>query len=365
MWQKLSIRTQLIALMAVLLIFVELSTLALVSWFDHQERRTIAVEQAQTLGRSLNNDLLKALLSADADVFSDISFRISGFKSVDALVLFDENNEAVLSYGDLDYTNELQGKKLLLGQSWFSKMDRLFLQVPVQADNFAFGQALIIINPEQFQTKLYEHYYTLLMIFPLLFSIGLAVVWKISSLFTRPFLTLASTIKNNDVQKNQYQVISTVEQNEVKLLFDGYNEMVTKIQKETNLLHYHSRHDSLTGLYNRYAIEQEILTALKEKNSSNTSHALLSIDLDQFKLINDSVGHTAGDELLKMIGHHLGCDMTANMTLARIGGDDFFLLLKDISKDKAINFAQQSGSHRFLSYSPHTTHHAGPQWAVH
>ncbi|NOQ79351.1 MAG: EAL domain-containing protein [Gammaproteobacteria bacterium] len=341
MWQKLSISTQLIALMAVLLIIVELSTLAIVSWFDHQERRTIAVEQAQTLGRSLNNDLLKALLSPDADVFSDISFRISGFKSVDALVLFDENNEAVLSYGDLDYTNELQGKKLLLGQSWFSKMDRLFLQVPVQADNFAFGQALIIINPEQFQTKLYEHYYTLLMIFPILFIIGLAVAWKISSLFTRPFLTLAATIKNNDVQKNQYQVISTVEQNEVKLLFDGYNEMVTKIQKETNLLHYHSRHDSMTGLYNRYAIEQEILTALKEKNSPDAYHALLSIDLDQFKLINDSVGHTAGDELLKMIAHHLSCDMTANMTLARIGGDDFFLLLKNISKDKAINFAQQ------------------------
>lgn len=341
MWQRLSISTQLIALMAVLLIIVELSTLAIVSWFDHQERRTIAVEQAQTLGRSLNNDLLKALLSPDADVFSDISFRISGFKSVDALVLFDENNEAVLSYGDLDYTNELQGKKLLLGQSWFSKMDRLFLQVPVQADNFSFGQALIIINPEQFQTKLYEHYYTLLMIFPILFIIGLAVAWKISSLFTRPFLTLASTIKNNDVQKNQYQVISTVEQNEVKLLFDGYNEMVTKIQKETNLLHYYSRHDSLTGLYNRYAIEQEILTALKEKNSPDAYHALLSIDLDQFKLINDSVGHTAGDELLKMIAHHLDCDMTANMSLARIGGDDFFLLLKNISKDKAINFAQQ------------------------
>ena len=143
--------------MAVLLIIVEISTLAFVSWFDHQERRTIAVEQAQTLGRSLNNDLLKALLTPDADVFSDISFRISGFKSVDALVLFDENNKPILSHGDLDYTNELQGKKLLLGQSWFSKMDRLFLQVPVQADNFAFGQALIIINPEQFQTQYYHN----------------------------------------------------------------------------------------------------------------------------------------------------------------------------------------------------------------
>lgn len=335
MWQRLNIRTQLMALMAVLLIIVEISTLVLVNWFDQQERRTIAVEQAQTLGRSLNNDLLKALISPDADVYSDISFRISGFKSVDALVLFDENNKAVLSYGDLNYTNELQDKKLLLGQSWFSNKDRLFLQVPVQADSFAFGQALIIINPEQFQTKLYEHYFTLIMIFPVLFFISLAVAWKISFLFTQPFLTLAATIKTNDVQKNQYQMVSTVEQNEVKLLFDGYNEMITKIQKETSLLFYHSRHDSLTGLYNRYAIEQEILNALQEKNTPDTVHALLSIDLDQFKLINDSVGHTAGDELLKMIAHHLGCETCSNMALARVGGDDFLLLIKNILKDKA------------------------------
>lgn len=341
MWQKLSIRTQLISLMAILLIFVEISTLALVNWFDHQERRTIAVEQAETLGRSLNNDLLKALLSPDADIYSDISFRISGFKSVDALVLFDENNQPVLSHGELDYTSELQGKKLLLGQSWFSKKDRLFLQIPVQADNYAFGQALIIINPEQFQTKLYEHYYTLLMIFPILFIIGLTVAWKISLLFTHPFLALAATIKSNDVQNNQYQMVSTVEQNEVKHLFDGYNEMIAKIQKETALLHYYSRHDSLTGLYNRYAIEQEILATLNKETSTNTYHALLSIDLDQFKLINDSVGHTAGDELLKMMAHHLGCEVCTDMMLARVGGDDFLLLIKNIAKDEAIRFAQQ------------------------
>jgi len=88
MWQKLSIRTQLILLMAILLIVIELSTLVLVSWFDHQERRGIAIAQAHALGRSLNNDLLKTLLSPTADVYSDISFRITGFESVDALILF-------------------------------------------------------------------------------------------------------------------------------------------------------------------------------------------------------------------------------------------------------------------------------------
>ncbi len=345
MWQKFSIRTQLIVLMTLLLVIVELSTLFLVNWFDQQERRTIAIEQAQTLGRSLNNDLLKALLSPDADVYSDISFRISGFKSVDALILFDENNKPVLNYGEQDYTHELQGKSLLPGQSWFSKKNRLFLKLPVQADNFSLGQALIIINPEQFQTKINEHYKTLLMIFPVLLFIGLAIAWKISFLFTRPFLILAAAIKNNNVSKNHYQSISTIEKNEVKLLFDGYNEMIAKIQKETKLLNYYSRHDSLTGLYNRYAIEQELLITLKTHNKEHQYHALLSIDLDQFKLINDSIGHIGGDELLKMVAHYLNHSMNHDMTLARVGGDDFFLLIKNNSKEKILHLAQELLAH--------------------
>ncbi len=341
MWQKLSIRNQLISLIAILLIIIELTTLAMVTWFDHQERRTIAVEQAMTLGRSLNNDLLQALISPEADIYSDIAFRISGFKSVDALVLFNENNEAILSHGDLDYTNELKGKKLLLGQSWFSEKDRLFLQIPVQADDYAFGQALIVINPEQYQTRLHEHFLTLLLIFPILLLIGLVIAWRISWLFTQPFRALADAMRNNNVLENKYHSVSTQAKNEVKSLFDGYNEMISQVKKTTNLLHFRSRHDSLTGLYNRYAIEQDILSVLKSQNNTNEQHALLSIDLDHFKLINDSVGHTAGDELLKMIAHHLKHDMPKNMTLARVGGDDFFLLIKKTSKQEASDFAHK------------------------
>jgi diguanylate cyclase (GGDEF)-like protein len=341
MWQKFSIRTQLISLIAVLLFFVELSTLLLITWFDHQERRTIAIEQAMTLGRSINNDLLMALISPSADIYSDIAFRVSGFKSVDALVLFDENNKPVLSHGDLNYTHELQGKQLLLGQSWFSKKDRLFLQIPVQADNYAFGQALIVINPQQYQTRLQEHFLSLLFIFPILLVIGLLIAWKISLLFTRPFRDLALVMTQNDVQKNHYQSISTVAENEVKLLFDGYNKMISQVKKSTELLDYRSRHDSLTGLYNRYAIEQKLLEVLNHKSDSSCYHALLSLDLDQFKLINDSVGHVAGDELLKMIAHHLRYDMPKTCFLARVGGDDFFLLMTDTSEQEAHVFAQQ------------------------
>ncbi|WP_198263948.1 putative bifunctional diguanylate cyclase/phosphodiesterase [sulfur-oxidizing endosymbiont of Gigantopelta aegis] len=342
MWQKFSIRSQLIILIAILLIVIELGIFLLLTWFDHQERRSIAVAQASTLGRSLNNDLLKALLSPEADIYADIAFRISGFKSVDALVLFDQDNQAILSHGVLDYTRELQGKKLLMGQSWFSKQDRLFLKLPVQADDYTYGQTLIVINPKQYQTGLKEHLYTLLFIFPALLAIGLLLAWKISLIFTRPFRQLDHAMTHYDVHKQENQNISTDAKNEVRSLFDGFNNMIEQIKEKTNKLDYRSRHDYLTGLLNRYAIEQEIEQVLRpDINTSPSHHALLSIDLDQFKLVNDSVGHIAGDEVLKKIALILQNDIPDNIVIARVGGDDFFLLIKNTSEDEAIQFAKQ------------------------
>ena len=93
MWQSLSIRMQLTILMVMLLTFIELGTLGLVNWFDIKERQILATEQADTLGRSLNNDLLSALLNTNADILSNINFRIEGFKSVDTIQLFNKKDK--------------------------------------------------------------------------------------------------------------------------------------------------------------------------------------------------------------------------------------------------------------------------------
>ncbi len=340
-WKKLSIRTQLIVLMSLLLIIVELGTLLLVNYFDQQERRNIAIEQAETLGRSMNNDLLRALVSPGADVFSDISFRLSGFTSVDALVLYNENNKPVFSYGDTEHISKEEAMTLLLDQSFFSLEGRLFLKLPVQADNFVFGQVLIVINPERYQTSLREHFLTLLLIFPVLLTAGLIIAWRMSRLFTLPFQALANAIEHNDVDNNKYNKVETQAENEIQTLFCGYNAMIEKIEKTTALMDYRSRHDSLTGLFNRYAIEQEIIHALKTPLKNKYYHALLNIDLDQFKLINDSLGHTAGDELLKMIAHYFQNHCCETTSVGRIGGDDFLLLLKNTQRETAIQFAEQ------------------------
>lgn len=97
--------------------------------------------------------------------------------------------------------------------------------------------------------------------------------------------------------------------------------------------------DALTGLINRYEIERRLQRVL-EGADQNRSHALLYLDLDQFKLVNDTCGHAAGDELLRRITQVLETQVRKRDTLARLGGDEFAVLLEHCPLENAIKVAE-------------------------
>jgi diguanylate cyclase (GGDEF)-like protein/PAS domain S-box-containing protein len=100
-------------------------------------------------------------------------------------------------------------------------------------------------------------------------------------------------------------------------------------------LEYESNHDLLTGLINRPEFETRLRAALESVRDSKQRHALFYLDLDQFKLINDSYGHAAGDRLLKDISILLEQCLGNNDNLARLGGDEFGVIFEDCSMGKA------------------------------
>jgi diguanylate cyclase (GGDEF)-like protein/PAS domain S-box-containing protein len=116
------------------------------------------------------------------------------------------------------------------------------------------------------------------------------------------------------------------------------------VSKESRLfrqLSYQASHDALTGLINRQEFENCIVTAL-ENSRANPSHehALLYIDLDQFKVVNDTFGHTAGDELLRQVMVVIQGKIRSTDTLARLGGDEFGILLERCQSEQAMEIAE-------------------------
>ncbi|MEP6487159.1 EAL domain-containing protein [Microcoleus vaginatus GB2-A3] len=115
---------------------------------------------------------------------------------------------------------------------------------------------------------------------------------------------------------------------------------VTESRYLSRQLSWAASHDALTGLINRRRFEQHLVDAIASVEDSNQQHALCYLDLDQFKVINDTAGHIAGDELLRQITTLLQKGLPGNDTLARLGGDEFGLLLTQCPLSQATQIAE-------------------------
>jgi len=106
-------------------------------------------------------------------------------------------------------------------------------------------------------------------------------------------------------------------------------------------LSYQASHDSLTGLINRAEFEQRLSLALKSAAQIGRHHAVMYLDLDQFKVVNDTCGHAAGDQLMRQVSTLLQRRLREGDTLARLGGDEFGVLLENCAPDNALRIADQ------------------------
>lgn len=106
---------------------------------------------------------------------------------------------------------------------------------------------------------------------------------------------------------------------------------VTEARRMAREMNHQATHDVLTGLVNRREFEHRLRRVLKTARKDKVEHALCYLDLDQFKVINDTCGHAAGDELLRQLGLLLHQQVRERDTLARLGGDEFGALLEHCS----------------------------------
>ncbi|MGM0593786.1 MAG: EAL domain-containing protein, partial [Pseudomonadota bacterium] len=116
---------------------------------------------------------------------------------------------------------------------------------------------------------------------------------------------------------------------------------ITEVMGMARQLSYQASHDMLTGLANRRVFERKLEEALRSAYDEGDIHALFYLDLDQFKVVNDTCGHKAGDELLQQVAALMHERVRETDTLARLGGDEFGVLLEHCPLDKAEDIADK------------------------
>jgi diguanylate cyclase (GGDEF)-like protein len=110
--------------------------------------------------------------------------------------------------------------------------------------------------------------------------------------------------------------------------------LLVMLEHQVTSNEWYAFHDHLTGLPNRRLFEERLVAALEQSQRNNTRTALLMLDLDGFKLINDSHGHQVGDEVLQHISNNLQDAVRSSDTLARLGGDEFIIIATDLPTDE-------------------------------
>ena len=116
---------------------------------------------------------------------------------------------------------------------------------------------------------------------------------------------------------------------------------ISRERRMAQKIKHHATHDALTGLVNRREFELRLENALKGNQEHGGRYVLGYVDLDQFKTVNDTAGHAAGDRLLKQISSRLMGQLRDRDTLARLGGDEFALLLDNCPLDQAIQIVRK------------------------
>lgn len=116
--------------------------------------------------------------------------------------------------------------------------------------------------------------------------------------------------------------------------------VLRETSRKNSEIRFQASHDALTKLINRKEFESRLEAALEKSHTEGRLHALCFLDLDQFKVINDTCGHKAGDELLCQLTQVINKHIREHDTLSRLGGDEFGLLLEDCTLESAIEIAE-------------------------
>ena len=232
---------------------------------------------------------------------------------------------------------------------------RLFVQMPIQLDDEKMGSIVLMSSHRYWQQQQWVRLGLVLALFAISLLVAFVVSNRLQRVVTTPLLSLAQTARRITQSRDYSLRAPKLTKDEIGRLADDFNEMLNQIQlRDSELqraqehleekvdertqelaalaqrLEHQAYHDALTGLANRITFDHRLQDSIELAKRHNDHLSVMFLDLDRFKVINDTLGHALGDKLLIEVAQRLSDCLRRSDTLARLGGDEFAILLSDI-----------------------------------
>jgi diguanylate cyclase (GGDEF)-like protein len=232
---------------------------------------------------------------------------------------------------------------------------RLFVISPIILEGDQIGSTLLVSDLSYWKQRQLFHLFAVLLV--LFFSLVVALILssRLQRVVSEPVLKLAETARRI-TEANDYSLrAKKLSMDEIGRLVDDFNSMLEQIQLQdqelkkvrenledkvedrtqelTELarqLEHQAYHDTLTGLANRITFDDHLKLAINQYQRYGGQLAVLFLDLDRFKIVNDTLGHAVGDRLLIQVARKFSACTRSSDTLARLGGDEFAVLLMNV-----------------------------------
>ena len=208
-----------------------------------------------------------------------------------------------------------------------------------------FGNPSLLVSVSNYRT-IYTEGQQFINLVILLVAIGCTIVLAgiiklLNKVVLNPLTSLANDVNNTDLLTLGRPLKSNDDSREMFDLVKSINSMIERIRvdsdtikKKNDSLYFNANFDSLTGLNNRLSATQMLKEAIVGAKESRTCITVFYLDIDRFKYVNDTLGHHLGDYLIKSVANRLKCEVGAECTISRSGGDKFLLFICGLGGEK-------------------------------
>ncbi|WP_194715219.1 EAL domain-containing protein [Noviherbaspirillum soli] len=304
------------------------------------------VRQTETQAKMVSENISAAIVFGDKKAATDILATLHAASEIKFAAVYDNNNNEFATFSrDPNYVFKSDSPRGLQN-SYSISLRHLFFHYPIVLNQNLVGAVVLHTEMTGFYKQVILY---LLVTIPVMIGV-LAIANLMLSRLQRSIMepiVMLSEISKNISEYGDYSVRAEIKSSQdIMALADAFNGMLNRIQKrETDLqaeilerkrvqvkLDRLAHYDNVTGLNNRHFFNDRLESVITRSEKFMEKTVLMFIDLDNFKTVNDTLGHDVGDKLLQLVAERLANTVRFGDVACRIGGDEFAIILENVSE---------------------------------